>query len=117
MPSLGDFKVLTFDCYGTLIDWESGILTALGNLTRRLPGWTNEEILEAHARYLADNPSASVTLEGHTDERGTREYNMGLGESRSVVAESKQNRPSQHGPAPVLRIGFYGPSVSAPGRF
>ena len=32
---LSDFKVLTFDCYGTLIDWESGILTALRPLVRR----------------------------------------------------------------------------------
>jgi 2-haloalkanoic acid dehalogenase type II len=32
---LADFKVLSFDCYGTLIDWESGILAALGPLMRR----------------------------------------------------------------------------------
>src|SRR5580658_242144 len=32
---VSDFKVLTFDCYGTLIDWESGILTALRPLVRR----------------------------------------------------------------------------------
>ncbi|MDX1528945.1 MAG: OmpA family protein, partial [Gammaproteobacteria bacterium] len=37
-------------------------------------------ILEAHAKYLADNRSASITLEGHADERGTREYNVALGE-------------------------------------
>lgn len=40
-------------------------------------------IVEAHAQYLADHASASVTLEGHTDERGTREYNMALGERRA----------------------------------
>lgn len=39
--------------------------------------------LEAHARYLAQNPSASVRLEGHADERGTREYNIALGERRA----------------------------------
>ncbi len=43
-------------------------------------------ILEAHAKYLASNPSASVTLEGHADERGTREYNVALGERRAVSA-------------------------------
>src|SRR4051812_1429447 len=32
---LSDFQVLSFDCYGTLIDWESGILTALRPLVRR----------------------------------------------------------------------------------
>ena len=40
-------------------------------------------LAEAHAGYLRSNPSAAVTLEGHTDERGSREYNMALGERRS----------------------------------
>ena len=39
-------------------------------------------IVSAHAAYLAAQSSARVTLEGHTDERGTREYNLGLGERR-----------------------------------
>ena len=38
--------------------------------------------LAAHAAYMRANPSARVTLEGHADERGTREYNLGLGERR-----------------------------------
>jgi len=38
--------------------------------------------LNAHAAYLQANPDASVVLQGHTDERGTREYNMALGERR-----------------------------------
>ena len=41
-------------------------------------------ILEAHAQYLSENPGAAVTLEGHTDERGTREYNLALGEQRAI---------------------------------
>ncbi len=36
-----------------------------------------------HALQLADNPSLSVRLEGHADERGSREYNIGLGERRA----------------------------------
>ena len=40
-------------------------------------------VVEAHARYLVENPAAAVILEGHTDERGTREYNIGLGERRA----------------------------------
>jgi peptidoglycan-associated lipoprotein len=40
-------------------------------------------VIEAHGRYLGDNPSASVTLEGHADERGSREYNLALGERRA----------------------------------
>lgn len=39
-------------------------------------------IIEAHAEYLDANPGARVTLEGHADERGSREYNLGLGERR-----------------------------------
>ncbi|HAM74362.1 MAG TPA: peptidoglycan-associated lipoprotein, partial [Alcanivorax sp.] len=34
------------------------------------------ETLRAHASYLKDNPNAKVRLEGHADERGTREYNV-----------------------------------------
>lgn len=40
-------------------------------------------ILQAHARYLSSNPSARLRLEGHADERGSREYNIGLGEKRA----------------------------------
>jgi len=39
-------------------------------------------IVSAHAAYAAANSSARVTLEGHADERGTREYNLGLAERR-----------------------------------
>lgn len=39
-------------------------------------------IIAAHAAYIASKSSARVTLEGHADERGTREYNLGLGERR-----------------------------------
>ena len=39
-------------------------------------------IVAAHATYMAAHGSARVTLEGHADERGTREYNLGLGERR-----------------------------------
>jgi peptidoglycan-associated lipoprotein len=43
-------------------------------------------ILSAHAAYLAAHSDARVTLEGHADERGTREYNLGLGERRGNSA-------------------------------
>ena len=39
-------------------------------------------IVAAHAAYVASHGSARVTLEGHADERGTREYNLGLAERR-----------------------------------
>jgi peptidoglycan-associated lipoprotein len=41
------------------------------------------EMLAAHAAYLAENSRANARLEGHTDERGSREYNIGLGERRA----------------------------------
>jgi peptidoglycan-associated lipoprotein len=40
-------------------------------------------VLEAHANYLMSNPNQHITLEGHSDERGTREYNIALGEQRA----------------------------------
>ncbi len=39
--------------------------------------------IQAHAEYLSQHSSASVVLEGHTDERGSREYNIALGEKRA----------------------------------
>ena len=44
--------------------------------------------IEANAEYLASHPKAKILLEGHTDPRGSREYNIGLGERRAkAVAE------------------------------
>lgn len=49
---LTDFKALTFDCYGTLIDWESGIFDGLKPLTSRLTTpLSRNQVLEAHARH------------------------------------------------------------------
>lgn len=44
--------------------------------------------LNEHARYLAQTNGARVTLAGHTDERGTREYNMALGERRALAVQT-----------------------------
>lgn len=44
--------------------------------------------ISAHARYLSQNPEAVVTLEGHADERGSREYNLALGERRANAVRS-----------------------------
>ncbi len=40
-------------------------------------------VIEAHATYLNRNPDTIMTLEGHADERGSREYNLALGERRA----------------------------------
>ena len=42
-----------------------------------------KSILDNQASFLASNPSVRITIEGHCDERGTREYNLALGESRA----------------------------------
>jgi peptidoglycan-associated lipoprotein len=43
----------------------------------------SQAVVAAHAQYLAKNPAQKVRLEGHADERGSREYNIGLGERRA----------------------------------
>ena len=59
---LSDFKVLTFDCYGTLIDWESGMVAALAPLTVRVQRTlTRDEILEAHARHESSQQERTPT--------------------------------------------------------
>jgi peptidoglycan-associated lipoprotein len=62
------------------------------------------DVVAAHARNLASHPNLKMKLEGNTDERGTREYNIGLGERRAQavrralmlqgVAESQLNTVS-----------------------
>ena len=46
------------------------------------------QILDAQAAWLARNPGVNVTLEGHCDERGTREYNLALGDRRANAAKN-----------------------------
>jgi peptidoglycan-associated lipoprotein len=56
------------------------------------------QTLQAHAQYLMANANARIALVGHTDERGTREYNMALGERRakSVAAFLVSNGVNQN---------------------
>lgn len=48
----------------------------------------NRATLDAQAAWLAANPSVRVTVEGHADERGTREYNLALGDRRANAAKN-----------------------------
>ena len=41
-------------------------------------------VIEAHAQYLVAHPDITLSLEGHADERGSREYNLALGERRAI---------------------------------
>ncbi|GAB3262423.1 peptidoglycan-associated lipoprotein [Chitinimonas naiadis] len=65
-----------------------------------------QALVEAHGRYLAANPSRSVRLEGNADERGSREYNLALGQKRAeavrkaltvVGAQEKQIEATSNG--------------------
>lgn len=65
-----------------------------------------QAVIDSYARYLAANPSAKLRLEGHADERGTREYNVGLGERRANAVQSALT--AQGGSDAQLSIISYG---------
>lgn len=46
-----------------------------------------QDLVALHGAYLSENPGISVRLEGHADERGSREYNLGLGERRAATVQ------------------------------
>jgi peptidoglycan-associated lipoprotein len=65
-----------------------------------------QAIMACHAKYLGDRPGARVTLEGNADERGTREYNLGLGERRgNAVSGALQGAGGSAGQITVVSYG------------
>ncbi len=64
------------------------------------------DIVNAHAEYLAINQGVNITIEGHTDERGTREYNIALGERRANAV--KRMLTLQGVSASQIRVISYG---------
>ncbi len=62
--------------------------------------------LQTQLQYLMQNPQLNVTIEGHTDERGTREYNLALGERRANA--TKNYLVSLGMPANRIRTVSYG---------
>ena len=65
-----------------------------------------QPIIGAHARYLSEHAGASITLEGHADERGSREYNIGLGEKRALAVRRLMTLLGATGPQ--IRTISYG---------
>lgn len=89
---LTDFKVLTFDCYGTLIDWETGIYNGLLPLIEKAgkAGASRDEILEIYARHEADQelrtPAlAYSTLLGVVYRRLANEWNVGVTDEEANI--------------------------------
>jgi len=65
-----------------------------------------QSVIASHAAFLAKNPKSGVILEGHTDERGSREYNLALGERR---AQTVRQLMQLNGAAPnQLEVVSYG---------
>jgi len=64
------------------------------------------DIVGCHAKYLRDRPSARITLQGHADERGSRAYNLGLGERRGNAVNAALQ--GNGGAADQLSVVSYG---------
>ena len=65
-----------------------------------------QNIILCHAKYLRDRPGARLTLEGNTDERGSQEYNLGLGERRAnAVAQALQAQGANSAQVTVVSFG------------
>ena len=73
--------------------------------------------MACHAKYLRDRPSSRMTLEGNADERGSREYNLGLGERRgNAVSSALQAQGGSAGQITVVSYGEERPVCTASGE-
>lgn len=79
---LTDFKVLSFDCYGTLIDWETGIFEGYKDLIAKSGKvFSRDQLLEMHARHEADQEAMTPAMPysellGVVYDRVTREFGL-----------------------------------------
>ena len=72
-----------------------------------------QAIMACHAKYLQDRPESRITLEGNADERGTREYNLGLGERRgNAVSGALQGAGGSAGQITVVSYGEERPTCN-----
>lgn len=73
-----------------------------------------QSAMACHAKYLRDRPSSRMTLEGNADERGSREYNMGLGERRgNAVSSALQANGGSGSQITVISYGEERPTCTA----
>lgn len=89
------FEVLTFDCYGTLVDWESGILAALKPVlaAHGVKALTDEQVLEHYARFEAAAQEGKFAAYREVLRRVVREFGVKFGfepsgEETEVLVES-----------------------------
>lgn len=76
------------------------------------------DLVSEHASLLADSPGQKVRLEGHADERGSREYNIGLGERRAqAVRQAMMLRGVQSSQIQTLSYGEERPQDPGKGEF
>jgi len=70
--------------------------------------------MACHAKYLRDRPSSRMSLEGNADERGSREYNLGLGERRgNAVSSALQANGGSGSQVTVVSYGEERPTCTA----
>ena len=70
--------------------------------------------MACHAKYLRDRPTSRMTLEGNADERGSREYNLGLGERRgNAVSSALQANGGSASQVTVVSYGEERPTCNA----
>ena len=70
--------------------------------------------MACHAKYLRDRPTSRMTLEGNADERGSREYNLGLGERRgNAVSSALQANGGSGSQVTVVSYGEERPTCNA----
>ncbi len=77
-----------------------------------------QAIMACHAKYLRDRPSSRITLQGHTDERGSRAYNQALGERRgngvNSALQANGGSASQLTVVPTVKSVRSAPSRTSP---
>jgi peptidoglycan-associated lipoprotein len=75
---------------GSQADFMASVMsdTVLFDLDRYNIDASDQGILQSQAQWLSRYPAKSVTIEGHADERGTRDYNLALGERRANAAKN-----------------------------
>jgi hypothetical protein len=91
------FEILTFDCYGTLIDWESGILTVL------------HRILAAHGKKIDD--ATLLKLYGDFEQRSN---SVSIPQPTKSAHSPTPSPPGSPGPTPSPRFASSRPATDSP---